>query len=114
MNEHHAAHEDHADDSEVGCSDLFYRKNIMEPLEKINASIYNLKRHAKEHGVPACVNIQQRDIRACEKPFPLQGNLANEALGLLRVWAGMNQWKLTEYEDVIDDTLLLTLKLKDI
>ena len=82
----------------------------MKQLEHINAAIYSLKCHAKKHGVPACVKIQLRDVRACEKQFPMQGNFAKDKLDWLRVWAAGSRWKLTEYDDCIDDTCTLTLE----
>jgi len=82
----------------------------MQPIEHINAAIYGLKVHAKKHGVPACVKINLQYVRGCEKPFPMQGNFAKDKLDWLRVWAAGSGWKLTEYDDGIDDTRTLTLE----
>lgn len=82
----------------------------MNPLNIVIKNIQDLKRYVLEHGAPACVSIEMKYIRACERHFPLtEGNDAETEIDYLRIWAELNGLSLSEHHYKFIDVKQLTL-----
>lgn len=55
-------------------------------LEKIKSALSGMNSYIKKNGLPACVEIDQKDIDLCERPFPFtEGNDAKTEIEFFRI-----------------------------